>query len=104
MPYHEQALETNSDDLDPRYHLVFKAMMRVIGGGFFSATIAIIVFLSSPTHLFSPWGRIALPVIVLPVSAGSIIATLKVKRNTRAEAPRAGVAKALCISTGEVPD
>jgi hypothetical protein len=87
MPYHAQALGTDADDLDPRFQVVLKAMMRVIGGGFFTATVAVVFFLSSPRHLFSSWGKIALPAILLPISLSAVIATLRIKRNTNANPP-----------------
>ena len=87
MPYHAQALGTTHEALDPSLQVVLTAMMRVVGAGFLAAAVAVALFLSSPRHLFTPWGRIALPAIALPVSLGSIVATLNVHRRTRADTP-----------------
>ena len=55
MPYHEKALETEWDKIDPKFQLLFRAMLN--GGGFFgiSSAVMMLVLLFIPYQNGELW-------------------------------------------------
>ena len=87
MPYHEIAVGRPWNELEPGYRMVVLALMRVSGGGFLAASVAIIVLLLIPFRHDRYWARIVIPVIALAELVPVLVATLNVKIHSLATPP-----------------
>jgi len=97
MPYHADAVEKSWEDLDEKTRVLIIALMRVAGGGWMASSIAIGMFM----YLFILEGdRLSAPgmvVIGLAVSIPTLLATLIVKRRTKANPPVFAVVLAIVL-------
>ena len=87
MPYHADAVEKSWNDLDEKNNTLIIALMRVAGGGWMASSLAIGIllyfFIRQGDHLTS----LAMVITGLAVSIPTLMATLIVKRRTKANPP-----------------
>ena len=87
MPYHADAVEKSWNDLDQKTRVLIIALMRVAGGGWMASSIAIgiwmYVFILEGEQLAS----LAMTITGLAVCIPTLLATLIVKRRTKANPP-----------------
>jgi hypothetical protein len=87
MPYHQQALDLSWSDLDARMQTLLLALMRVSGGGFLAAALAIIIMLFVPFRAGEAWAKYAIPAVGLTSALPSLYATVLVRTRTSASSP-----------------
>lgn len=87
MPYHAAAVEKTWPELDEKIRVLVIALMRVAGGGWLACSIALGIGL----YVFILNGKetvaLAITITGLAVSIPTLLATLIVKRRTRANPP-----------------
>jgi hypothetical protein len=87
MPYHADAVEKSWNDLDEKNRTLITALMRVAGGGWMASSLAIGIllyfFIRQGDHLSS----LAMAITGLAVCIPTLLATLIVKRRTKANPP-----------------
>jgi hypothetical protein len=87
MPYHEQALETPWEDIDPNFQFLLKALLN--GGGYYGIAngLAMAVLLFIPFREGAVWAGYAIGIIGLlgTLPLGYIVYT--VKKNTAGNPP-----------------
>jgi hypothetical protein len=97
MPYHADAVEKSWNDLDEKIRILIIALMRVAGGGWMASSVAIGIlmysFILQGDHLTS----LAMTITGLAVSIPTLLATLIVKRRTKANPPVFAVVFAIVL-------
>jgi hypothetical protein len=97
MPYHADAVEKSWKDLDEKHRVLIIALMRVAGGGWMASSIAIGILM----YLFILEGdrlsSLGLAVTGLAVCIPTLLATLIVKRRTKANPPVFAVVIAMVL-------
>lgn len=97
MPYHADAVEKSWDDLDEKNRILIIALMRVAGGGWMASSLAIGLWMYVYIVQGDPFASIAMAITGLAVSIPTLIATLIVKRRTKANPPVFAVAFAMVL-------
>lgn len=97
MPYHAVAIGVAWPDLQPRFQSLFLALMRVCGGGWLAAAVAMAVLLYIPFRRNEGWSRWAVPLVGLSAAIPTLYATLLVKARTPASPPWFGAAAAIAL-------
>jgi len=99
MPYHEAAVGMPWHEVPSEYQILIIALLRVSGGGWLSASIAITVLVVYLIRGGGYWAHYGLQAIALSVLTPSFIAALYVRQNTAANTPYllAGLLIALLI-------
>jgi len=87
MPYHAAAVGQSWKEIDPSFQILILALMKVTGGGWLSAAVALIILLLKPFKEGSKWAFRAIPVIGLTASLSSLYVTIYVAVNTPASPP-----------------
>jgi hypothetical protein len=87
MPYHGDAVGMPWAELDPRLQTLLLALLRLAGGGFLAAGIALGILLLIPFRRGDPWVRWALPLVGLASALPTLLAVLLVQNRTPARPP-----------------
>ena len=87
MPYHADAVGKSWHELDSEIRILIIALMRVVGGGWMASSIAIGGFMY--LFIFSGvlWASLAMVITGMAVCIPTLLATLIVKRRTKASPP-----------------
>lgn len=97
MPYHADAVEKSWNDLDEKQRVLIIALMRVAGGGWMASSVAIGILM----YLFILEGdqmsSLGMAVTGLAVCIPTLLATLIVKRRTKANPPVFAVVIAIVL-------
>ncbi|MGW8316414.1 MAG: hypothetical protein ACWGNV_12495 [Bacteroidales bacterium] len=97
MPYHADAVEKSWDDLGEKNRILIIALMRVAGGGWMASSLAIGLWMYVYIVKGDPFASIAMIITGLSVSIPTLIATLIVKRRTKANPPIFAVVAAIVL-------
>jgi hypothetical protein len=97
MPYHAAAVGVAWTELRPEFRTLFLALLRVCGGGWLAAAIAMSILLLVPFRRNEAWSRWALPLVGLSAAVPTLYATLLVKARTPASPPWFGAAAAIVL-------
>jgi len=87
MPYHSLALSKSWSEVEPEVQTLILALMRVTGGGFLTASLAIFVLLVIPFQTQEAWAIYTVPAIALITSGSSFYATYLVRLKTPGNPP-----------------
>jgi hypothetical protein len=87
MPYHQDALGQNWDQLDKRLQTLLIALMRGVGGAALGASISVMIMLFIPFRAGELWAHYAIPAVFLITCLPSLYATLLVRTKTHASPP-----------------
>jgi len=87
MPYHQMAVGQPWEQVPEGYRILILALMRVGGGGWLAASLAMTALLVMPCRKGRYWAYITIPVIGLAVLLPTFIATLHVEYETPATPP-----------------
>ena len=87
MPYHADAVERSWNDLDEKIRILIIALMRVAGGGWMASSLAIGILMYFFILQGDPLISLAMTFTGLAVSIPTLLATLIVKRRTKANPP-----------------
>ena len=91
MPYHAIAVGKNWAEVDPAFQILLLALIRVVGGAWIAAALAMGILLFVPFRQGMRWARRAVPTIGLVAELPALYATLSVTLNTPATPPWKGV-------------
>ena len=87
MPYHASAVEQNWTEVNPAFQILILALMKAVGGGWLSASIAIIILLFKPFKQGIRWTYWAIPAIGLPPMLVNLYVAINVALNTPGSPP-----------------
>jgi len=87
MPYHASAVEQNWTEVNPAFQILILALMKAVGGGWLSASIAIIILLFKPFKQGIRWTYWAIPAIGLPAMLVNLYVTINVALHTPGSPP-----------------
>ena len=87
MPYHAVAVGQSWTEVDPAFQVLILALMKVTGGGWLAAALAVGILLYIPFSTGVRWSYWAIPIIGLPASLSSLYVTIYVAHNTPASPP-----------------
>jgi hypothetical protein len=87
MPYHAVAVGQSWPEVDPAFQVLILALMRVAGGGFLAAAVAMGILLFKPFRQGRRWAYWAIPAVGLISTLSSLYATAYVTWNTPASPP-----------------
>ena len=87
MPYHLEALESDWDDIDPKYQFMLKALLN--GGGYFGLSVGLfmLILLLIPFRNGEDWAGYAIGLIGLIGTAPLAFIVYSVKKNTAGNPP-----------------
>ena len=97
QPYHEQAVGVPWDQLDARLQTLLLALMEVAAGGWFALSVLTLALVIVPYRRGERWARIIIPIGILAFYGPTLLATLRVLRDTPAVPPWYGAAIA-CVA------
>jgi len=97
MPYHADAVERSWKELDEKIRTLIIALMRVAGGGWIASSVAIGILMYFFILRGDPLTSLAMAVTGLAVSIPTLLATLIVKRRTKANPPVFAVVFAIVL-------
>lgn len=95
MPYHQQALQLQWNELDGSLQVLILALMDVAGAGWITLGLAILVLTFGPFRAGKRWARLLIPGAIIVFYVPTLIATLNVTHLTPATAPWYGNALAV---------
>ncbi len=98
MPYHQEALGQNWDQLDRRLQTLLIALMRGGGGVGVGSSISVIIMLFIPFRAGELWAHYAIPAVCLVTGLPLLYATLLVRTRTHASTPVAFVAAGIVLT------
>lgn len=87
MPYHADAVERSWGEVEPAFQTLTLALMRVVGGGFIAAAIAIVGLLWIPYRRGEKWSLWAIAAVGICVWASALYASISVTKDTPATGP-----------------
>lgn len=87
MPYHAVAVGRAWTEVEPPFQFLVLALMKVCGGGMLAASISIIYLSLVYYKSESFWPSLWITIIGLAALTPSLIATLSIYFNTKAEPP-----------------
>ncbi len=87
MPYHQKAIETSWEDLNPQYQTAVMASIRTVSGGFLAAGLSLGFLLGVPFRKGEKWASWAMMGVVLTVGLPALYALLLIKTKTPANPP-----------------
>jgi hypothetical protein len=101
MPYHQEAIGKDWQDLGKHLQALLLGLMRMVGGGMFSAGLSVAILLMIPYRAGEVWSLYAIPAIGIVTAIAALIATISIKVRTGAHTPvGAGVISAGLILLG----
>ena len=98
MPYHQEALGQNWDQLDRRLQTLLIAFIRGGGGIQVGASISVLIMLFIPFRLGELWAHYAIPTVFLITCLSALYGTLLVRSRTHARTPIAPVAAGVVLT------
>lgn len=87
MPYHQEVIGMDWEEVDPQFQLMFLALLHGGGLGMFTSGLALIILLTIPFRKGEVWTRWAIPVIILPSNIFLLYTTLNLKLTMQASTP-----------------
>ncbi|MBW2646216.1 MAG: hypothetical protein JRE23_08575 [Deltaproteobacteria bacterium] len=87
MPYHADAIGVNWEDLEPRFQMLFLALLKGGGAGALGSGIALGIMLFVPFRRGHAWSRWAIPVVGLTGYLPVLYVALTIELNTPASPP-----------------
>jgi hypothetical protein len=87
MPYHADAVALGWSEVEPSFQVLILALMRVVGGAWLAAAMAIVILLFFPFRRGEKWACWAIIIVGMCASVPSLYATVYVTQNTPATAP-----------------
>jgi multisubunit Na+/H+ antiporter MnhB subunit len=97
MPYHAVAIGIQWAQLKPEFQTLFLALLRVCGGGWLAATVAMGILVFIPFRRNESWTTWAVPLVGLSAAIPTLYATLLVKAKTPASPPWYGAAGVIVL-------
>jgi hypothetical protein len=98
MPYHEEALGQNWDQLDRRLQTLLIAFIRGGGGIGVGASISVLIMLFIPFRGGELWTHYAIPAVLLITFLSVLYGVLLVRTRTQAQPPIAPVAAGVVLT------
>jgi hypothetical protein len=87
MPYHAAALEARWEDLSPHYRAFILGVIRAMGAGSFSVSLALLLILLIPLRRGERWALWATPVIGITFTLLTAYAAYTIDVGTPADTP-----------------
>lgn len=87
MPYHAAALGIGWDDLSPRYQGFIVGVIRGMGAGSVSVSLALLVILGIPFRRGDSWARWAVPLVGIVFTMLTAYAAYTIDSRTPASTP-----------------
>lgn len=87
MPYHQEVIGMDWEEVDPQFQLMFLALLHGGGLGMFTQGLALIILLTIPFRKGEAWTRWAIPAIILPNNIFLLYTTLYLKLTMQASTP-----------------
>lgn len=87
MPYHAEALGVSWEQLELGYQVLIVALMRVLGGAWICASVALLLILWFPFRRGENWAWWAVPIIGAGLGAANLRALLHLWEYSSAEPP-----------------
>ncbi len=87
MPYHAVALGKDWGELSPATQALLKALMEVAAGGWLAVGALVLTLVAIPIRRGERWARLAAPAALSLFYVPTLLATLKVLRETPASPP-----------------
>lgn len=95
MPYHQEAVGMQWEQVDPSMQVLITALMDVAGAGWLALGVAVAVLIWWPFRNGERWSRFLVPALLLLFYLPTLLATLMVLWHTPATPPWYGNAIAL---------
>ena len=87
MPYHQVAIGKAWQDLDKPLQALLLGLMRMVGGGLFSAGLSVAILLLIPYRPGEVWSLYAIPAIGIVTAITALFATIFIRVRTGAHTP-----------------
>ena len=87
MPYHQEVIGVNWEDLSPRTQKMFLAFLHGAGTSMFLSGLSVLILLFIPFRRGEVWSRWALPVLCGPAQIATLCTALDLHRSTHASTP-----------------
>ena len=87
MPFHASAVEQNWSEVDPAFQILILALMKAVGGGWLSISIAVSILLFRPFKQGMRWAYWAIPAVGLPPMLIILYLQINVALNTQSSPP-----------------
>jgi hypothetical protein len=97
MPYHADAVAREWASVEGSFQVLILALMRVAGGGWLAAAIAIAVLLLVPFRQGYRWALWCIPAVGLVVSLPTLYATFYVRHYTPGKPPWAAALAGIAL-------
>ena len=87
MPYHQQAIKMNWEELGTGQQVLFQALMKMAAAGCFVTGLSTLILLFIPFRRGAPWAHWAIPLLGIVWNGFSLYVTGTVAIKTHASTP-----------------